>query len=175
MNKYHKIYNDFVWIEDEIFNLIYIPMMNKFNKVSGYAISNLALKDKLLEFRYHQDINPGKTEKRYAFSNLGNSMHEIVIGGKASQGYVIDHINSDGLVNTEENLRYATRGLNAQNKEKRANTTSKYIGVSFCKVKNKWVTKMFYKNERSNIGTFENEIEAAKVYDMYVIDSYKNQ
>lgn len=70
MDEYHKIYDDFPCVEDEIFNLIYIPLMNKYNKVSGYAISNLILKDKLLRFRYHQEIKLNVTEKRYAISNL---------------------------------------------------------------------------------------------------------
>ena len=119
MNKYHKIYNDFPYVVDEFFNLIYIPLIDKFHEVSGYAVSNLALKDKLLKFSYHQTIHPGKTEKRYAVSNLLISMHEIVIGKKADKGYVIDHIDSDGLLNTEENLRYATDRLNAQNRPKK--------------------------------------------------------
>jgi hypothetical protein len=121
MNKYHKIYNDFSYIEDEFFNLIYIPLisMDRHNKASGYAISDLSLKDKLLKFSYSQRIKLAKTIKRYAVSNLGISMHEIVIGGKAKKGHKIDHINSDGLLNTEENLRYVTDGLNAQNREKK--------------------------------------------------------
>src|SRR5436190_4969624 len=138
MNKYHKIYNELPCIEDEYFNIIYIPLINKYNKISGYAISNLILKDKLLKFSFSQMIQLNKTEKRYAFSNLGVSMHEIVIGGKAKEGYKIDHINSDGLLNTEENLRYATNGLNSQNRIKRLNTSSDYIGVSFSKDRNKW-------------------------------------
>lgn len=175
MNKRHKIYNDFPCIEDEFFNLIYIPLMDKYHKVSGYAISNLSLKNKLLEFSYHQDIHLAKIIKRYAVSNLLISMHEIVIGKKADKGYVIDHIDSDGLLNTEENLRYATSGLNAQNKEKQCNTSSKYIGVSFCKSKKKWVSRMNYNYKSLNLGSFEDEIEAAKVYDIHVIYYYKGQ
>jgi len=177
MEKNNKIYNDFPCIEDVFFNLIYIPLINKYNKVSGYAISNLSLKAKLLEFSYHQNIYfsvTSKIEKRYAVSNLGISMHEIVIGKKADEGYIIDHINGDVLFNTEENLRYATCQLNAQNKPKRSNTTSKYIGVSFNIGINKWVSKM--NNPKTlHLGSFEDEIEAAKVYDIYTINHYKGQ
>jgi len=173
MTEYHKIYNDHPYIEDEFFNLIYIPLMDKYDKVSGYAISNLALKDKLLKFSYHQVIYLTKTERRYAVSNLGPSMHEIVIGKKADEGYVIDHFNGNGLLNTEENLRYATHGLNAQNKEKLPNTSSNYIGVSFGN--NKWISTITYNKERFNLGSFEDEIEAAKVYDIHAIYYYKGQ
>ena len=173
MNKYHKIYKTFDYIEDEFFNLIYIPMTNKSNEVTGYVISNLSLKDKLLKFSYHQKKK--QTQKRYAASNLSVSMHEIVIGGKAKEGYVIDHINGDGLFNTEENLRYATDGLNAQNKEKKHNTTSKYIGVCLRNDNNKWSSEMSYNNEHLRLGTFEDEIEAAKVYDIYVTYHYKGE
>ena len=174
MNKYHKIYNDFPYITDEFFNLIYIPLMNKYDKVSGYTISNLALKDKLLEFSYHQKIELCKTIKRYAVSGSGISMHEIVIGGKAQKGYVIDHIDSDGLLNTEENLRYATTGLNVQNRIKKLNTISKYIGVTLDN-NNKWLSRITYNKECFNLGSFEDEIEAAKVYDIYAIYHYKGE
>ena len=134
MNKYHKIYDNFPCITDEFFNLIYIPLINKYKEVSGYSISNLALKNKLLEFSYHQEIQLTKTGKRYAVSNLGVSMHEIVIGKKADEGYKIDHINGDGLFNTEDNLRYATDRLNSQNRPKQLNTSSKYIGLVLIKI-----------------------------------------
>lgn len=175
MEKYDKVYDNFPCIEDEFLNLLYIPLMDKYNKVSGYAISNLELKDKLLKFRYHQFIKMNKTIKRYAVSNLGISMHEIVIGAKAPSGYVIDHLDSDGLLNTEENLRYAIYGLNSQNKQKQSNTTSKYIGVTLNKNRNKWVTRISYNNEPINLGSYEDEIEAAKVYDIYAIYYYKGQ
>lgn len=102
-------------------------------------------------------------------------MHEIIIGKKADEGYVIDHIDSDGLFNTEENLRYASKGLNAQNKEKQSNTTSDYIGVSFCKDRNKWRSQMSYVTKNLNLGDFEDEIEAAKVYDINIIFYYKEE
>ena len=176
MSTRHKIYDDFPCIEDDFFNLIYIPLMNRYNQVTGYTVSNLALKDKLLEFSYHQTIQTVyKTEKRYTVSNLGVSMHEIVIGEKAKYGYVIDHINGDGLLNTKENLRYATFGLNSQNRPKQDDTTSKYIGVSFGYDRNKWRSSIGYQHKRLNLGDFENETEAAKVYDMYAIFYYKEE
>jgi len=147
--------------------------MNKYHKVTGYAISNLSLKDKLLEFSYSQKIESTKTIKRYAISNLGTSMHEIVVGGKAKEGYKIDHIDSDGLLNTEENLRYATDGLNAQNRIKKLNTTSNYIGVS--ENGDKWLTTVSYRYESFRPGSFEDEIEAAKVYDIYTTFFYKEE
>jgi hypothetical protein len=175
MSEYHNIYNDFPYIEDEISNLIYIPMMDKSNKVSGYAISNLTLKDKLLKFRYHQAIKLTKNKRRYVISCTGVSMHEIVMGEKAPEGYVIDHIDSNGLLNTEENLRYATSRLNSQNKLKKANTSSKYIGVSFSKDCNKWKSEMKYNYDHLYLGLFEDEIEAAKAYDIHVIHYYKGE
>jgi len=175
MDTYHKIYADFKCIEDEFFNLIYIPLIDKYHNISGYAVSNLSLKDKLLKYSYHQVIETHKNKKRYARSNLGISMHEIVIGGKATKGYKIDHINSDGLFNTEENLRYATDRLNAQNRLKKTNTSSKYIGVYFDNGMLKWASSISDNYKRFYLGSFENETEAAKVYDMHAIYYYKNE
>ena len=135
----------------------------------------MGLKDKLLEFSYHQKICISKTEKRYVVSNLEKSMHEIVIGGKAEKGHKIDHMDGDGLLNTEENLRYVTDGLNAQNKPKQLNTSSDYIGVSWHNNHNKWRTAIRYDGENLNLGFFDTEIEAGRVYDMYAIDHYKGK
>jgi len=53
------------------------------------------------------------------------------------KNYVIDHINSNKLDNRIENLRQVTILENAQNKSKKANASSNYIGVSLTK-ENTW-------------------------------------
>ena len=57
---------------------------------------------------------------------------------KPRKGFVVDHKNCDSLDNRRANLRLATRAQNSYNRRKIKNATSKYIGVSFHKMKKKW-------------------------------------
>jgi hypothetical protein len=56
-------------------------------------------------------------------------MHHFIMG-KPPPGYVIDHIDHNGLHNTRQNLRFATESQNSQNKDKKDGVTSTFIGVS---------------------------------------------
>lgn len=167
---YHKIYEEFECIENEVTGIILIPLFKKYNKLVGYAISNLSLKNKLLVYKYHTRIF-GK-ENFYAISNNGISMHEIVMEKNPPKGLVIDHINGQGLYNTEENLHHATYGLNSQNRPY-CGSISKYIGVSK-KNKSKWTSQICINTKSIHLGSFDNEIDAAKIYDVYAIHYYKN-
>lgn len=73
--------------------------------------------------------------------------------GRATKGYVIDHINRDRLCNTRENLRIVTRIENANNISKAKNKSSKHMFISYNKTYEKWQVK--YKN--IYIGRFESE------------------
>ena len=59
--------------------------------------------------------------------------------------------------------------------QKKPNSTSKYIGVSFDKGMHKWTSSITHDHKTLHLGSFENEIEAAKVYDVYAIYSYKKE
>ena len=91
------------------------------------------------------------------------TMHKFIMG-TPNKGFVIDHINNNGLDNQRCNLRFASYSENSQNRRKiiKENTTSIYIGVS--KVDGKFEVQQGGKR----LGTFKDEIEAAKHYDKYV-------
>src|SRR5690606_13168995 len=76
----------------------------------------------------------------------------------------VDHINRNGLDNRLSNLRSVTRKENHQNRNKRKNTLSKYIGVTFDKIRNKWSAKICPNNKTINLGRFDSENEAALAY-----------
>lgn len=78
----------------------------------------------------------------------------------------VDHINNDPIDNRRCNLRLATPGQNVLNKgPDSGNTTSKYKGVSKRKGRKNWRVRINYQGKRYSLGTFENEIDAAKAYD----------
>lgn len=166
----HKLYDKRVIIEDKEKQLIHIPIYNKYQKFVGYAISNLQYKDLLLQYTYHLTTYRNKS---YVHSNKILSMHELVMGKKAPEGFIIDHINGNTLDNRIENLRFAKYDLNSQNKPKKPNATCEYIGV--CKVENKWKAAIHKNNKQIHLGYFESPIEAGKIYDIHATDQYKGE
>jgi hypothetical protein len=91
------------------------------------------------------------------------SMHREIMN--ATDERFVDHKNCDSLDNRRSNLRLATRSENIQNRRKKKNTTSRFIGVNFSKPESKWRSRITYQGKRIALGRFDSEIEAAKAYD----------
>jgi len=91
-------------------------------------------------------------------------MHREII--KAPDTFLVDHINLNGLDNRKANLRLATKVQNAQNMSKtKRKTSSKYKGVSYIKRDRIWQAKIVFDGRCKNLGSFKNEIDAARAYD----------
>ena len=100
--------------------------------------------------------------KNEAGINVG--MHREIM--KPWRGYCVDHINGDGLDNRRANLRIVTIAENNYNKRKSLNVrSSQYKGVSIDKRNKKWRAIIYYKYRKISLGSYENEIDAAKAYD----------
>jgi group I intron endonuclease len=57
-------------------------------------------------------------------------------------------------------------------KKKYKNCTSKYVGVSFVKSRNKWRAKIFYQKKEIHLGLFVNETDAAEAYNKKALEIY---
>lgn len=86
----------------------------------------------------------------------------------------VDHINGIENDNRIENLRWATHQDNMRNSKKhiKGKNTSKYKGVSWCKITKKWAVYVSKNKKVSNLGRFNTEIEAAKAYNNFAIKNY---
>ncbi len=119
---------------------------------------------------FHWCIN-GRGEQFYAVRNIltkhGKTklvrLHREIM--KPPAGLLVDHHNCDTLDNRRENLRLATPAQNMQNRRKRKNTSSQFIGVSFHKNSKVWVVQIVHNGKHIWLGRFDSEIEAAKAYD----------
>lgn len=73
---------------------------------------------------------------------------------------------------SEENCRWASKSTQSQNTTKiRCNNKSGYRGVRIHSKVNKWICNINVNKKRIYLGCFDTALEAAKIYDKYVIDN----
>lgn len=102
--------------------------------------------------------------KAYAKKGRGRalvSMHRLV--ADAPSGYVVDHIDGNGLNNTRANLRLATHHENMMSRKPNATHGRAYKGV-YAK-RGRWFASIKYQGRQRNLGTFDTPEEAARAYD----------
>jgi len=74
----------------------------------------------------------------------------------------VDHIDGDRGNNKIKNLRPATNKENQQNSKISKNNTSGYKGVSWCKVRKKYIAKIYQNGKNNNLGGFDDPEVAAQ-------------
>ena len=74
----------------------------------------------------------------------------------------VDHINGIKTDNRISNLRCASRSENACNTKTRADNTSGFKGVSWCKMMNKWFAYVNINKKRIKVGYFHDKDAAAE-------------
>lgn len=89
----------------------------------------------------------------------------MLLSGQNITDKQIDHADQNKLNNTLSNLRIATWLQNARNRRKFPNKSSKYIGVSWHRTARKWVVQISHNYKSFYMGLYQNEEEAARVYD----------
>ena len=89
-------------------------------------------------------------------------MHRRILN--IPRGFVIDHINRNGLDNRRANLRPATVAQNAWNCRRRKNRTG-YKGVWYVKDKGLFRAAIVCNRKRIHLGYFKKKVEAARAYD----------
>ncbi len=157
-----------------------IPLFNS----ECFALIDDADYDLISKFSWH--LKKNKTNA-YAGSNKRNKkgvwrtvkMHRIIMGLEQSDGKIVDHKDGNGLNNQRSNLRLCTPAQNCINRGKYKNKSSKYKGVCFYKsVKGNsvwvgWGARISVQNKTIFLGTFKNEEDAAKAYNLAAEKHYK--
>ena len=92
-------------------------------------------------------------------------MHREILGLKAGDGKQIDHINHYGLDNRKTNIRPCTHQEQQRNRLPQKNCSSKYKGVCWHKENKRWIAQIKHKERLIYLGSFNDETEAAEVYD----------
>ena len=123
--------------------------------------------DWLSKHKWH--ASDGRQGLYYASTNIIRNgrrsqiaMHRLIMG--EPKGLCVDHANQDTLDNQKLNLRVCTKSQNAQNATKWSVASSKYKGVSWSKQKKAWEVYINHNKQRTRLGFFGNEIDAAMAY-----------
>lgn len=90
-------------------------------------------------------------------------MHNAIM--MPPDGYVVDHINGNGLDNRRENLRVCTAAENRRNSRRYSNNKSGYKGVSWSSEKCKYRACLYINGNRKFLGYFLLPEKAALAYD----------
>lgn len=148
-----------------------IALKNRNKDVVDEAFVSIEDYNNVAKYKWSKVVQKGKTcEQTYAIGKVDGkaiTMHQFIMGEPLKDGLVIDHKNRNGLDNQRSNLHFVSYSANAQNKPKKNDTTSKFIGV--LKLKH---GKFVAKQGGIYLGSFDDEIEAAKHYDKYVTIKY---
>lgn len=95
-------------------------------------------------------------------------LHRFLMNVTDSAVY-IDHIDSDKMNNTMGNLRLSDASKNARNKRKKKNSSSKYIGVCYDKVGQRWTTSISHNSKHVFSSSYNDEEACARSRDLYLI------
>ena len=86
--------------------------------------------------------------------------------------HISDELTDEGIKDNHIcNLRQVAKGANLQ-KSPRRRGRSKYRGVIWFKRDSNWQAGARFKDHQYHLGYFDNEEDAAKAYDKFVIDHY---
>jgi hypothetical protein len=91
-------------------------------------------------------------------------LHRVIMRCNDSN-LVVDHIDGNSLNNQKSNLRICTKAENNRNTSSHKNSSSKYLGVTYDKARNKWNAQLMVNGKRVLTKRYITEIEAAKAYD----------
>lgn len=129
------------------------PILNQFKWTADFS-------KKMNSFYAFRRVNVnGKRIKEY----MARRIMGLTIGDKRT----VDHLNHNTLCNIRSNLEIKSHAGNMRNKLKRASASSKYIGVSLDKNKNRrrsWRSEITPNGQQIFLGYFKSEIAAALAY-----------
>jgi len=138
--------------------------MKKIKLTQGYE-ATVSDEDFQYLSQWKWQILKAKRNRFYAQRDQGRiKMHREIAArmGLNTSGMDIDHRDRNGLNNTRENLRLATRSQNVFSSGARSNNTSGIKGVCWNKKRQKWFATIRVNRKARWLGEFDTKEAAAK-------------
>lgn len=120
------------------------------------------------EIRKHKWSVTWRGNKAYAQAQINGRhvlMHRFLM--RPRKGYVVDHIDGNGLNNCRGNLRVVTHPQNDANRRPRGGS-SRFVGVT--RRGNRWGAQIAHRGRHYSLGSYATEIEAAKARDRKAVE-----
>jgi hypothetical protein len=121
----------------------------------------------LAQFRWHCKVNKDAIYAVRCVTENGRErrvyLHRVLMN--TPDGLVCDHINHDGLDDRKANLRNCTIAQNNANRRSARGASSRYIGVSRDRRRDKWVAHIKKDGDEKYLGSYDVEEDAARAYD----------
>ena len=107
------------------------------------------------------------------WKNDFKSFYDWAMKNGYEKGLTLDREDNDGSYEPD-NCRWVTKDIQSRNRRKLEGCSSKYVGVSFDKISNKWFSYITISNKLKHIGRYKTDIEAAKARDNYILEKQLN-
>ena len=128
----------------------------------NYSVSNFG---NIINNKTGKVLKPGINTNGYYKVSLcsdGNIyqklVHKLIAESFIANPYnkqCVDHINNDRLNNNVNNLRWASYQENSMNSKLNSNNTSKYKGICYSKLFNRWNAYITINGKMKNLGYFD--------------------
>ena len=92
-------------------------------------------------------------------------MHRFILGVTDTSVEVDHNPDNSGLNNQRSNLRLATSAQNSRNRRLSVANSSGFKGVSFCKARGTWESKIETEERTTHLGRYKTSEQAARAYD----------
>lgn len=152
MNEDHKTLKDFLSYEAETGKIFWVKSPNekiKVGQVAGTTDKKGYIRVKVFK-------------KSYLAHRLAWFLH---YGEWPSR--MLDHKDQNPSNNKISNLRECSRSENGRNRQSKKNSSSGYLGVCWGKYQNKWLAQARFNGKLVYLGSFTEEVDAAKAYDNF--------
>ena len=135
-----------------------------------YQVSNLG---RVKSLRYGNILKNHTSNNGYMVVNLSANtrrakkmVHTLVaesfLNHKSTREKVVDHINNIKTDNNLSNLQIISHRENCSKDKK--GYLSKYVGVGYNKINNKWVSMISIDSKSTFLGSFDSELRASIAY-----------
>lgn len=150
-----------------------IPLRNRNKEIIDYTIISREDYDEIMKYKWYKTCY-GYASGHVHGKDLKLHRYIMILNNININKKIVDHINHNKLDNRRINLRVCDHRINSQNKRKRENTISNYVGTYITK-NNRFRSTVQISGIEHYLGTFDTDKEAAYIRDHYLVsrDDFK--